>query len=238
MFRRRNRLTTPLLLSRLTSAAATISLRSHKTESKDLYKILRLEPNASQAEIKSAYFKLAKKFHPDVNGGAVEYTEYFKEISHAYRVLSESSSTRTSHIPPQPNVEQQQAEKRANWHKANQQRRKTFWETKEEDETFYHHKIKEQLSILMLATRRTVYGQFQFNQLDITIKLHNYNRHSPNAREKKEILQEYCALLEKIGLTIDYSKTKIDTIVILNKGSLKNIASLIENYVHRPGFRP
>jgi len=56
---------------------------------KDFYQILGVKRNASEAEIKSAYRKLAKKFHPDVNKGNKDAEEKFKSISEAYDVLSD-----------------------------------------------------------------------------------------------------------------------------------------------------
>ncbi|XP_060069439.1 uncharacterized protein LOC132549518 [Ylistrum balloti] len=53
---------------------------------KDYYKILNLEKNASESEIKSAYFKLSKKYHPDLNKGAC--TASFLDVVEAYEVLS------------------------------------------------------------------------------------------------------------------------------------------------------
>jgi molecular chaperone DnaJ len=56
--------------------------------SKDLYAILGVERGASEDDIKKAYRKLARKFHPDVNPGNASAEEKFKELSAAYDVLS------------------------------------------------------------------------------------------------------------------------------------------------------
>ena len=55
--------------------------------SKNYYEILGVDKNASQDEIKSAYRKLAKKYHQDLNKDNPEAAEKFKEINDAYSVL-------------------------------------------------------------------------------------------------------------------------------------------------------
>ncbi len=54
---------------------------------KDYYKILGVSKNASDAEIKKAYRKLARKYHPDVNPNDKEAEKKFKEINEANEVL-------------------------------------------------------------------------------------------------------------------------------------------------------
>jgi curved DNA-binding protein len=57
---------------------------------KDYYKTLGVERNASGEEIKTAYRKLALKFHPDRNPDNKQAEEKFKEINEAYQVLSDT----------------------------------------------------------------------------------------------------------------------------------------------------
>ena len=53
----------------------------------DYYKILGVKPNASQAEIKSAYRKLARKSHPDINPNSESAAREFSILSKAYHIL-------------------------------------------------------------------------------------------------------------------------------------------------------
>ncbi|HXZ49045.1 MAG TPA: DnaJ domain-containing protein, partial [Usitatibacter sp.] len=59
------------------------------TTNRDYYEILGVPRNASQDEIKQAFRKLARQFHPDVNKAA-DAEERSKEINEAYGVLSDA----------------------------------------------------------------------------------------------------------------------------------------------------
>lgn len=55
----------------------------------DYYSLLGIDKKATQHEIKKAYRKLAKKFHPDLNPNDKEAEKKFKEINEANEVLSD-----------------------------------------------------------------------------------------------------------------------------------------------------
>jgi len=59
---------------------------------KDFYKSLGVASNASDADIKKAYRKLAKTLHPDKNPGDAAAEQRFKEVSEAYSVLSDAGT--------------------------------------------------------------------------------------------------------------------------------------------------
>ncbi|WP_125614737.1 DnaJ C-terminal domain-containing protein [Specibacter cremeus] len=58
---------------------------------KDFYKILGVPKDASDADVKKAYRKLARKYHPDTNAGDAAAEKNFKDVSEAYSVLSDAT---------------------------------------------------------------------------------------------------------------------------------------------------
>ena len=57
---------------------------------RDYYEVLGVQKNADEKEIKRAYRKLAKKYHPDTNPGDKHAEQQFKEVTEAYNVLSDA----------------------------------------------------------------------------------------------------------------------------------------------------
>lgn len=73
----------------------------------DYYKVLGVKKNSSSAEIKKAYRRLARKYHPDFNPGDLKSEEKFKQISEAYEVLGNEEKRKSYDMygtaqPPPP----------------------------------------------------------------------------------------------------------------------------------------
>ena len=61
---------------------------------KDWYRILGVSRQASESELKAAYRKLAKQYHPDAHPGDQECERRFRDISEAYSILSDPEKRR------------------------------------------------------------------------------------------------------------------------------------------------
>lgn len=62
---------------------------------KNYYKILGVDGDSSQQQIKIAYRNLSKKHHPDVNDGSKESEKIFKDVQEAYSVLKDTATRQT-----------------------------------------------------------------------------------------------------------------------------------------------
>lgn len=71
---------------------------------KDYYKVLGIDRNASEAEIKNAYRRLAKKYHPDVSQ-ETDATQKFQELQEAYSILKDPQK-KSAYDNPQQRVHQ------------------------------------------------------------------------------------------------------------------------------------
>ena len=70
---------------------STRSFLSSWQRRENYYDILGVSPSATQKEIKLAYYRLAKKHHPDMNPGDAKAKAKFQQISQAYEVLSDEN---------------------------------------------------------------------------------------------------------------------------------------------------
>lgn len=59
------------------------------SDKRDYYEVLGIGRNADEAQIKKAYRRLAKKYHPDTNAGDTDAEQKFKEVTEAYTILSD-----------------------------------------------------------------------------------------------------------------------------------------------------
>ena len=64
----------------------------------DYYKILGVDKSASQNDIKKAFRKLARKYHPDLNPNDPSAKDKFQEINEANEVLSDPENSETKYI--------------------------------------------------------------------------------------------------------------------------------------------
>lgn len=72
---------------RIISPVGSCSFHTSSTlDRQDYYKVLGVPRNASVKDIKKAYYKLAKKYHPDVNKNEPSAQKKFTEVSEAYEV--------------------------------------------------------------------------------------------------------------------------------------------------------
>ena len=69
---------------------------------RDFYEVLGIQKGASDDEIKKAFRKMAKQYHPDLHPGDTEAEAKFKEVNEAYEVLSDADKKARMKKAPLP----------------------------------------------------------------------------------------------------------------------------------------
>ena len=83
---------------------------------RDYYEILGVSRNATKEEIKKAYKRLARKYHPDLHPGNKEMEEKFKEINEAYQILSDDEKRKQYDLFGHAGVGGGQADSGGGWY--------------------------------------------------------------------------------------------------------------------------
>lgn len=131
---------------------------------KNYYKILNINKNASKEEVKSAYRKLAKVMHPDVNK-ASDAKEKFQELAEAYEILYNDSSRKAyddlirSCMQKSPSAR----EKYQNF-RQNEQRK-----AREQAQKYYYMSLDE---VLTAATKTLLHGA-KAGQAELNVKVYH-----------------------------------------------------------------
>ncbi len=155
---------------------------------KDYYYILGVSYNATQDEIKLAYRKLSKKFHPDLNLGEVFFEERFKEIQEAYEVLSDNQKRNIynyklitiqdeNHIKVEKEKEFKNKEEKLKREEAEFQKQKQEFEKLiREQENRKQHEKSEQKQEKIINEKKDSYESIKINEGLQKGKKHNSNR--------------------------------------------------------------
>lgn len=136
------------------------------TGEKNFYTILKVTPNATQVEIKKAYYKLSKLYHPDTNQSA-EAHDVFTAINEAYNILGNISGRRKYDqgiaVRYNPSVDNKQAAKSQNF-----DGKRIVYDFDEWTERYYQEAIKRR--------KRHFEMRKQFERRHVSDEMEVFNR--------------------------------------------------------------
>lgn len=179
------------------------------------YQFLGVKSNATQKEIKSAFWKLSNKLHPDKNAGDQYFEEYFKKISEAYNTLSDEIKRKRYDLQSEMNPKSFESEKRSYQNKISSLEK----ELKQMEEVISNN-LSEKDSLLKLL---------ETSKHDFTTLNNKYDMLSQN---KNELLEKYKETLKKNILFSKRIKELRDQNILLsssNSEMLKKYNGVLQN---------
>jgi curved DNA-binding protein CbpA len=165
--------------------------------SKDYYKVLGVSKHASQQEIKIAYYKLAKEFHPDLNQGKT--VERFKEINNAYDTLSDNNK-RTQYDSMRSTNSFTGFKNYSNNNQYNQQRGNAYQQDPFKDFEQFYNRMKNEYK------KSNFYSNTSGN--NSSAKNDNFKKEYYSNTKKKEFYKSYFDKNKNYYKTANYTKEK------------------------------
>jgi len=133
------------------------------------YQVLKIRKGATQGEIKKAYYKLAKKYHPDANGSA-DTTEKFIEVNEAYEFLTNPELRRKIRFKTSTESRRNtRTTEYKRWEKNSKQKanEKARYYAQQKKSEFVKQKAKEELKFVPFQIIAIILGLFIFNVLPV-----------------------------------------------------------------------
>lgn len=157
----------------------------------DYYYILGVDRNASSSEIKNAFRKQAKKFHPDTNDGDKNCEDFFKKINNAYEVLKDENKRVEYNIKYDEHMLKEKEEQQRMYEKQNEERKRQEEANRRREE--FRRRREERERQQEMEEEDLEFPSFKetFDEIKASEKLERRERRKDFSKFKKSIFKEY-----------------------------------------------